>query len=438
MHRRPQHPAICATCRGASGAAARSGSWVVRQVSNTQRAGHDQRLPRLHARGGAADDDRLRVLLHARVDHPGRQEADGDRARAGRAPTRARASRACSTASSRTSSARRATIVRIYAMYEPLKVFTYIGLAVLARRPRRSRCASSTTTSPGSATGTLQSLILAAVLMIVGFQVIAHRPGRRRDLGQPQAARGPALPRPALELPTRAPTRPSRRRRCARRSGALSTAWPIRRRCRSSSPRSTKRDAIGEVVARAARRRPAGTRSSSSTTDRPTPPARSAAAAGATVVRHPYNKGNGAAVKTGIRRATGEFVLIIDGDGQHPPEDALPPRRAARRVRPGDRRALGETQATRRAAARERAAQLAGQLSHRPATSPISRRASAARGATCLREFLHLLPNGFSTPTTTTLAFIKAGYNVRSSRSTRGSAPASRRSGSRATARSSC
>ena len=49
---------------------------------------------------------------------------------------------------------------------------------------------------------------------------------------------------------------------------------------------------------------------------RPRPPA-------PTVVRHPYNKGNGAAVKSGIRRATGEFVLIIDGDGQHPPEDAL-------------------------------------------------------------------------------------------------------------------
>ena len=47
-----------------------------------------------------------------------------------------------------------------------------------------------------------------------------------------------------------------------------------------------------------------------------------AAAAGAVVVRHPYNKGNGAAVKTGIRRATGEFVLIIDGDGQHQPADA--------------------------------------------------------------------------------------------------------------------
>src|SRR5919206_3493390 len=48
----------------------------------------------------------------------------------------------------------------------------------------------------------------------------------------------------------------------------------------------------------------------------------SARAAGACVVRHPYNKGNGAAVKTGIRHANGEFVLIIDADGQHPPEDA--------------------------------------------------------------------------------------------------------------------
>ena len=47
-----------------------------------------------------------------------------------------------------------------------------------------------------------------------------------------------------------------------------------------------------------------------------------AAAAGALVVTHPYNKGNGAAVKSGIRRATGEFVLIIDGDGQHRPDDA--------------------------------------------------------------------------------------------------------------------
>jgi len=45
--------------------------------------------------------------------------------------------------------------------------------------------------------------------------------------------------------------------------------------------------------------------------------------AGARVIRHPYNKGNGAAVKTGIRNATGIFILIIDADGQHRPADAL-------------------------------------------------------------------------------------------------------------------
>ena len=48
-----------------------------------------------------------------------------------------------------------------------------------------------------------------------------------------------------------------------------------------------------------------------------------AAAAGARVIRHPYNKGNGAAVKTGIRQASGTFVLIVDADGQHQPADAI-------------------------------------------------------------------------------------------------------------------
>src|SRR5204862_184692 len=46
-----------------------------------------------------------------------------------------------------------------------------------------------------------------------------------------------------------------------------------------------------------------------------------AEAAGARVVRHPYNKGNGAAVKTGVREARGDVVLLMDGDGQHDPAD---------------------------------------------------------------------------------------------------------------------
>src|SRR5262245_50567928 len=43
--------------------------------------------------------------------------------------------------------------------------------------------------------------------------------------------------------------------------------------------------------------------------------------AGARVVRHPYNKGNGAAVKTAIRSASSEWIAIVDADGQHRPED---------------------------------------------------------------------------------------------------------------------
>jgi len=41
------------------------------------------------------------------------------------------------------------------------------------------------------------------------------------------------------------------------------------------------------------------------------------------LIQHPYNKGYGAAIKTGIRKARGEFVLIIDGDGTYPPQEIL-------------------------------------------------------------------------------------------------------------------
>jgi glycosyltransferase involved in cell wall biosynthesis len=136
-----------------------------------------------------------------------------------------------------------------------------------------------------------------------------------------------------------------------------------------------------------------------------------AAAAGATVVRHPYNKGNGAAVKTGIRRATGEFVMILDGDGQHRPEDA---RRLAARLGEYDL-VIGARSTSKQANQARRFGNsalnwLASYLTGRD----IPDLTSGFRGARreYLREFLHLLPNGFSSPTTTTLAFIKAGYNV--------------------------
>jgi glycosyltransferase involved in cell wall biosynthesis len=136
-----------------------------------------------------------------------------------------------------------------------------------------------------------------------------------------------------------------------------------------------------------------------------------ARAAGACVVRHPYNKGNGAAVKTGIRRANGEFVLIIDADGQHPPEDA---QRIAARLGAFDLVIGARSGATQATTARRLGNALLNGFASYLTSRPIADLTSGFRGARteCLREFLHLLPNGFSTPTTTTLAFIKAGYNV--------------------------
>jgi len=137
-----------------------------------------------------------------------------------------------------------------------------------------------------------------------------------------------------------------------------------------------------------------------------------ARAAGARVVRHPYNKGNGAAVKSGIRHANTPFILIADADGQHRPADAV------RLVSH-----LGEYDLVVGARAPQTQASLtrrignavlngvAGYLTQRPIPDLTSGFRAARREH--LVEFLHLLPNGFSTPTTTTLAFIKAGYSVR-------------------------
>jgi glycosyltransferase involved in cell wall biosynthesis len=136
-----------------------------------------------------------------------------------------------------------------------------------------------------------------------------------------------------------------------------------------------------------------------------------AAEAGATVVRHPYNKGNGAAVKTGIRQAAGSFILIIDADGQHLPADAA---RLVARLEHYDL-VVGARSTQSQAGSIRRVGNAllnatAGFLAGRPIPDLTSGFRAARRDY--LLEFVHLLPNGFSTPTTTTLAFIRAGYNV--------------------------
>ena len=137
-----------------------------------------------------------------------------------------------------------------------------------------------------------------------------------------------------------------------------------------------------------------------------------AAAAGAQVIRHPYNKGNGAAVKTGIRHASGANVLIIDADGQHAPADAI---RLVSRLGPYDLVVGARSPRSQATTARRLGNSLLNGIASYLTEQRIPDLTSGFRAARrdCLLEFLHLLPNGFSTPTTTTMAFMKAGYSVR-------------------------
>jgi glycosyltransferase involved in cell wall biosynthesis len=137
-----------------------------------------------------------------------------------------------------------------------------------------------------------------------------------------------------------------------------------------------------------------------------------AAEAGARVIRHPYNKGNGASVKTGIRNASGAFILIVDADGQHRPADAA---RLVAKLSEYDLVVGARSSATQAGAARRAGNAVLNGLASYLTEQHIPDLTSGFRAARreYLLEFLHLLPNGFSTPTTTTLAFIKAGYSVR-------------------------
>jgi glycosyltransferase involved in cell wall biosynthesis len=133
--------------------------------------------------------------------------------------------------------------------------------------------------------------------------------------------------------------------------------------------------------------------------------------AGARVIRHPYNKGNGASIKTAIRAAGSEWIAIVDGDGQHHPGDAA---LLVSRLGEYDL-VVGARHPTTQATTGRRLGNavlnwLASYLTERHIPDLTSGFRAARREY--LLEFIHLLPNGFSTPTTTTLAFLKAGYNV--------------------------
>lgn len=137
-----------------------------------------------------------------------------------------------------------------------------------------------------------------------------------------------------------------------------------------------------------------------------------AEAAGARVVHHPYSKGNGAAIKTGARAASGEVIVFMDADGQHDPADI--PRLLAL-IEQGHDMVVGARQKGSQASVgRGFANGLYNRLASWMTGHKVQDLTSGFRAvrAARFREFLYLLPNGFSYPTTSTMAFFRAGYSV--------------------------
>ena len=136
------------------------------------------------------------------------------------------------------------------------------------------------------------------------------------------------------------------------------------------------------------------------------------AAQGARCIRHPYQKGNGAAIKTGAWAARGETLVFMDADGQHDPAD-IP--HLLERYRQGFDMVVG---ARRWGSQANVARGLANRFYNRLAGYMTGQRVEDLTSglrvvhADRFREFLYLLPNRFSYPTTITMAFFRAGYDV--------------------------
>ena len=133
---------------------------------------------------------------------------------------------------------------------------------------------------------------------------------------------------------------------------------------------------------------------------------------GATVVSHLYRKGNGAAIKTGARAAQGDVLVFMDADGQHQPSDV---KRLLAQLDKGYDMVVGARDAASQASfGRKLANGFYNRLASWMVEQQVDDLTSGLRAVRTekFREFLSLLPNSFSYPTTITMAFFRAGYSV--------------------------
>ena len=132
-----------------------------------------------------------------------------------------------------------------------------------------------------------------------------------------------------------------------------------------------------------------------------------------TLISHPYSMGNGASIKTGARNSTSKYLIFMDADGQHDPvyiDDFIKLLDEGFDMVIGERDKSGQATFFRRLANstyNKIASYMTGH-SIKDLTSGYR-----AVNASKFKRFLYLLPNGFSYPTTSTMAFFRNGYSIR-------------------------
>lgn len=134
--------------------------------------------------------------------------------------------------------------------------------------------------------------------------------------------------------------------------------------------------------------------------------------AGVIEVKHPYSKGNGAAIKSGARAAHGEILIFMDGDGQHKPEDI---KNLLEKIDSGFDMVVGSRNSGSQASyGRLAANSFYNYLATKMVGHDVQDLTSGFRAvkARFFKQFIPILPNGFSYPTTITMAFFRAGLSV--------------------------
>ena len=129
-------------------------------------------------------------------------------------------------------------------------------------------------------------------------------------------------------------------------------------------------------------------------------------------ISHPYAKGNGAAIKTGAKNAENDVIVFMDADGQHKPEDI---QSLLKRMEEGFDMVVGARQAGSQASF---VRSLGNKFYNKFASVMVGHKIEdLTSGFRVVKKepflkFLYLLPNGFSYPTTITMAFFRAGYSI--------------------------